>query len=343
MDALTFFRTMQQAMDDQATDVWDMVEYSRSSGYRLRLGEVTLTELNFYRLRDYWTKGVYIRTNEPHEPTTGADWEWIIGHGDQWVQIRVQAKIINRAGSFSHLSHGPSGALRQQMDRLIDPPPADVACRWVPLYVFYTATPPAPAIGARDRRAGCSAHLARHVRQNYGPHRGGRARLSAKQHLPNSIRWSSIFDGLTGRLSAGESLATIINTLADQSLPTTVASIGDFWDPAKTAGTCQGGLPQYIRAIVEDRDDDFDDARLATLDVEVPGAQGELPAAEVRTEPDILTRVTRVARDQQRGDDEAFARLTSRRLVLDSPRGESAPLPNFVSVIDIDKLPEISQ
>ena len=72
MDALTFFRTMQQAMDDQATDVWDMVEYSRSSGYRLRLGEVTLTELNFYRLRDYWTKGVYILSlihiSEPTRP-----------------------------------------------------------------------------------------------------------------------------------------------------------------------------------------------------------------------------------------------------------------------------------
>jgi len=339
IDALTFFSTMKKAMDIQAEEVWDMVEYSRSDGYRLRLGEVTLTELNFFRLRDYWTKGVYIRTNEPHEPTTGADWEWVIGHGHQWIQIRVQAKMIDRAGSFSQLGHGPSGARGQQMDRLIDPPPADVACRWVPLYVFYTATPPAKLQGTQARQTGCSAHLARTVRDNYGPH-NGRARLTAAVHLPGSIRWSSIFDGLTNRLSAGESLATIIGTLADQALPRTVSSIGDFWDPAKTAGTCHGGLPPYIRAIVEDRDDDFDDARLATLEVEFPGAQGDIPTVKIRTETGILPRVYR---EPRRGDDDAFAPLASRRLVLDSPRGEDASLPNFVSVIDIDKLPEISR
>lgn len=341
MDALRFFRAMQRAMDDQAVEVWKMVEYSRSSGYRLRLGEVTLTELNFYQLRDYWTKGVYIRTREPHEPTTGADWEWVIGHGDRWVQIRVQAKIINRSGSFSHLSHGPSGALRQQMDTLIDPPPADVACRWMPLYVFYTATPPAPPLGTGDQRTGCSAHLARHVRQIYGPHHLGRATLTAKSHLPNSIRWSSIFEGLKTRLEAGESLAAIIDSLANQSLPKTVKSINDFWDASVTAGVCHGGLPEYIRAIVEDRDDEFDDARLGTLEVETPASETETPIVEVRTERDDVVWATRNARAIQRGDDEAFARLASRRLVLAPSRGESAPLPNFVSVIDIEKLPSM--
>lgn len=134
--------SMQAAMNDQAVEIWNMVKYSRASGYRLRLGEVTATELNFYRLREFWTKGVYINTNEPDEASTGADWEWIIGHGQKWVQIRVQAKIINRSGSFAELSHGPRGARGLQMERLIDPPAEDVACRWMPLYVFYTATPP---------------------------------------------------------------------------------------------------------------------------------------------------------------------------------------------------------
>lgn len=119
-----------------------MVSYSRTPGHRLRLGEVTVTEMNLYLLRNFWTKGVYIDTNEPVEKTTGADWEWLIGHGNKWVQIRVQAKIVNRQGDFAGLGH-PNGT-QQQMDRLIAPVGGTVTCRWMPLYVFYTSQPAFP-------------------------------------------------------------------------------------------------------------------------------------------------------------------------------------------------------
>lgn len=68
MTALSFFRKMQDAMDEQAVEAWNMVEYSRASGYRLRLGKVTATELIYYHLRHFWTKGVYINTNVIRPP-----------------------------------------------------------------------------------------------------------------------------------------------------------------------------------------------------------------------------------------------------------------------------------
>lgn len=137
MTELQFFERMQKAMTTQAEDIWNMVHHSRARGYRLRLGEVTATEHSFFRLREFWTKRVYIVTNEPDELATGADWEWLIGHGEHWIQIRVQAKILNRSGRFAELGHPHSTG--QQLDRLINPDPADVLCRWLPLYVFYAA------------------------------------------------------------------------------------------------------------------------------------------------------------------------------------------------------------
>lgn len=278
-----FFVRMQQKMDEQAADVWDMVHYSRSPGYRLRLGEVTTTELNFFRLREFWTKRVYIVTNEPDETTTGADWEWIIGHRDQWIQIRVQAKIINANGSFAELGH--PRATGEQMRRLIDPGHESVACRWLPLYVFYASQNVAKT--TVDRDAGCSAQLAWVVKENYGkpPRRAGRLRaldhLPAQSTLPGAIPWSHIFNGLVNRLGAGETLDAIVGSLANASLPPAVKDIDDFWNPRVTAGKCVAELPDYIRAIVARDDDDFDDAPLTELHVASPASQRAEAEAEL--------------------------------------------------------------
>ncbi|WP_263310053.1 DUF6615 family protein [Brachybacterium atlanticum] len=344
MTALAFFQAMQQAMDDQAADVWNMVEYSRDSGYRLRLGEVTVTELNFYRLRHFWTKGVYLRTNEPDEYSTGADWEWLIGHENEWLQIRVQAKIVNKAGAFSELGHGPIGAKGQQMDRLIDPPDDDVVCRWMPLYVFYTATPPSgragQGAGPIDARTGCSVKPARWVRNVYGPHRG-RATLAARVHLADSVPWSDVFTGLVTRLQAGQTLSAIVNSLSNQVLPDNIRTVHDFWDPTVSNGHCVGSLPDYVRAIIERRGDHFDDAPLAELQVEVPRLITE-DSSPVRAGERIGERGTPGRWPKNIGNGDA-AEIPSRKLLLDRPPGKTkvASLPNFVSVIDIDDLPAV--
>ena len=295
-------------MDDQAVDVWNMVEYSRSLGYRLRLGEVTVTELNFYRLRNYWTQSVYIDTYEPDEARTGADWEWLIGHGNDWVQIRVQAKIVNRTGSFDHLGHPKR--TRVQMDRLIDPPTH--CCRWMPLYVFYSAAPPAGYPVPPNRRSGCSVRLAEEVRDTYG---ATPATLTAARHLPGSSPWSSVFDGLVAHLN-NQSLAAIIGRLAGQSFPPPPRTIDQFWDAGVTGGPCDLTLPVYAQAILDRRDDDFNGAPVCELIVRTPGDPPEVEA-------------------------QGESLLPRRLLELDANQAEEVlpALPRFVAVIDIDRLP----
>lgn len=325
---------MQRAMSAQAEDVWDMVHYSRTEGYQLRLGEVTATEQNFFRLRDFWTKSVYIVTNEPDEVDTGADWEWLIGHGQSWVQIRVQAKILNRNGRFGELGHPHSSG--QQMERLINPNPADVTCRWLPLYVFYAAEPAAGVPVARE--AGCSAQLASRVHDVYGKPPADRATLRADAHLPGSIAWARIFDGLVSRLRSGSSLGDIVDSLANRPLPTQLHRIDDFWDPNVGNGTCGGALPSYVEKIVQRSGDDFDAARVARLEVDTSrrGPRGDDHSRHSRTELEPYRALS-----YARYNGESTVAVPSRSLTLepsDSPVGGSS-LPRVVSVIDIDELP----
>lgn len=315
-----------------------MVHHSRAGGYRLRLGEVSATELNFFRLREFWTKGVYIVTNEPDENATGADWEWLIGHGNNWVQIRVQAKIVNRHGSFAELGH-PHRTGRQ-MDRLIDPDPADVLCRWLPLYVFYAADPPAGAVVPRN--AGCSAQLATRVRTTYGKPPASRAILSASAHLPGSIPWADIFDGLVLQLRSGRSLSEIVANLAHRPLSSSLGRIGDFWDENVATGTCGDALPSYIQQIVRRDNDQFDASPMTRLEVDT--------TARYRRDTSGNGEITEFDRRQfvvDGGSDYLYssAQLPARSVVLepsDHPDSYTS-LPSFVSVIDIDRLGDLAE
>lgn len=346
MSELRFFQRMQEAMDSQAADIWDMVHHSRSMGYRLRLGEVTATEHSFFRLRDFWTKRVYIVTSEPDEWATGADWEWLIGHGSSWVQIRVQAKILNRHGRFAGLGHPGSTGL--QMDRLINPPLQEVACRWLPLYVFYAA---GPIAGHHlPRKAGCSAQLATRVRDTYKKPPKTRATLTSKAHLPGSIPWAGIFDGLVRQLETGKSLDEIVTRLAGLRMPSNPNSISDFWDMNISDGSCSRDLPDYVNHIVRRGNDEFDQAPLARLDVTVPTPRRPEPLTQPRVSDSDRTgvggfdQVTAWVR-QARNDEDSFSLLPARSMTIDSLEAEDErrSLPSFVSVIDIDRLPDVPE
>lgn len=298
---------------------------------------MTATEHSFFRLREIWTKRVYIVTNEPDELATGADWGWLIGHGNNWIQIRVQAKILNRNGRFAELGHPHSTG--QQLDRLVNPDPADVLCRWLPLYVFYSAEPSAGI--AVPRNAGCSAQLATRVRDTYGKPPAGRATLKWSTHLRGSIPWASVSDGLVSQLRSGRSLAEIVAALANRPLPAQIDHIDEFWDLNIADGTCNRELPSYVRQIVPRDDDDFDLAPLARLEVST--------AARGRDRVRSAAPITDIERGQvmlvrRFGDDDASALLPSRSVVLepsDHDRGQ-ASLPSFVSVTDIDRVNSFS-
>lgn len=334
---LQFFQNMQAAMDTQATKIWDMVEYSRSSGYRLRLGEVTVTELNFYALRKFWTRSVYITTNEPNESLTGADWEWLIGHGNEWVQIRVQAKIINRSGSFDQLGH-PDRTGRQ-MNTLINPPLNTTACRWIPLYVFYAASPPS-SYTPKNTTYGCSARLAEDVRATYQPG-SGRATLTAAKHLPDTVPWSRIFAGLVQRLNAGASLHSIVSSLANKSFPATPQprTVDDFWDASVSGGACSGELPKYIQEIIARRHDSFSSANVSELVVRTPN--DSLLGLETRAYPAGQGEKAGPLVDFADLPQDEFDEIPQRFVDLSREEVEQSAgsIPRFVAVIDIDRLP----
>ena len=283
MNELAFFTAMQRAMDETAQEVWDMVSYSRQyhSPAPLRLGEVTLTELIFYRLRDYWTKQVFLRTHEPEEAKTGADWEWVIGHDDKWIAIRIQAKILGtraNAGKFPHLPHKVKSSGIRQIDLLTDPAPGTTPCRWMPLYVFYASSPPLtnfPRTSQGAAHYGCSTAHARAIRQilnNNTTIKGNYTftDTSAGLYLGGAERWSSIFDPLVSQLKANQSLESIVNKLHNRTLPRSSLRIADFWDARQTAGTCSTPLPHYLNTIIDPRHDNFTAADIATLVIKTP-------------------------------------------------------------------------
>lgn len=295
MNELTFFTAMQQAMDDAAKDAWNMVSYSRQhrSPSPLRLGEVTLTELNFYRLRNFWTKQVFLLTHEPAEARTGADWEWVIGHDDKWIAIRVQAKILGtgkKVEKFSHLPHkiGRSGI--RQIDLLTNPSPGTTTCRWIPIYVFYASAPPLtcfPLVPCGDARNGCSAVHARVVRRildNWSN------KTNAYPYLLFADRWSSIFDPLVSRLKANQSLASIVDKLHNKPLPRNSLNIADFWDTSQIGGTCSNPLPDYLSTIIESRNDDFATADIASLVIKHPRQDRSSTEAEFTRDSPKTTR-----------------------------------------------------
>ena len=340
MTELHFFQALQKAMDDQACAIYDMFHFSRSDGYRLRLGEVTLTELNFYSLRNYWMRGVYINTDEPDEPTTGADWDWLIGFEDTWVQIRVQAKIINRQGSFAELGHPERSG--EQMNTLINPAAGSTYCRWMPIYVFYAAAPPAPFFNAQvatgDKRYGCSTQHARRVQDTYRPPTANRANLRSASHLPGSVPWSSVFDGLVRRLSDGESLRTVIQSLAGRILPDRVDTLDAFWDPSVTAGYCEVDQPDYLREILDRRDDGFTDAKLSVLNVNTPkGALSKASKNRIKREHDPVALSAHAPFDLPNEFTEPSPMRTLDYTKRDPLQVES--LPRLVSIVDIDRLP----
>lgn len=283
MNELAFFTAMQHAMDETAKQVWDMVSYSRQlhSPAPLRLGEVTLTELIFYRLRNFWTKQVFLRTHEPEEAKTGADWEWVIGHDDKWIAIRIQAKILGTgadAGKFPHLPYKVKSSGIRQIDLLTDPAPGTTPCRWMPLYVFYASSPPLtnfPRTSQDAARYGCSTAHARAIRQildNNTTIKGNRTFTDTRAglYLGGVERWSSIFDPLVSQLKANQSLESIVNKLHNRALPQSSLRMEDFWDARQTAGTCSNPLPHYLNTIIDPRHDNFTAADIASLVIKTP-------------------------------------------------------------------------
>lgn len=64
---------------------------------------------------------VTIQTTARQEAVNGADWEWWLTDGNEWLGLLVQAKIVNpKTGRYSKFNYKPRKAPKAQLALLID-------------------------------------------------------------------------------------------------------------------------------------------------------------------------------------------------------------------------------
>ncbi|RWF74739.1 MAG: hypothetical protein EOS26_15920 [Mesorhizobium sp.] len=114
-----------------AAKIWKDLGNARSHG--ISRGEETITE-NF--LLDvqlaHPAEVSTFQSNKREEAVTGADWEWWLTDGRQWLGLLIQAKILNpRSNLYSAIKHKVAG--RPQIDNLIN----QAALKGIPAFYFF--------------------------------------------------------------------------------------------------------------------------------------------------------------------------------------------------------------
>src|SRR5258706_1837087 len=86
--------TLAKTFCDLSIDTWNRMRAAHNQG--LLLGEVTLTETLLIEVakRHPWD-AIAIPFTPSLEAVIGADWEWWLTDGHEWLGILVQAKSLN--------------------------------------------------------------------------------------------------------------------------------------------------------------------------------------------------------------------------------------------------------
>lgn len=118
----------------QSIKTWNIIRFSEITG--ISYGEESLTDANLLELQIKHPFEIKTKSFTRHqESINGADWEWWLGSGDQWLGIRIQAKKINPSLlRYEHIEH--SNKHGRQVDLLIHHS-YNSHPRRIPLYVFY--------------------------------------------------------------------------------------------------------------------------------------------------------------------------------------------------------------
>lgn len=186
-------------------NIWDDVTLVRGTPGPWQLGEVTVTQMLHLRLLQSGLLTGLVHYNVPHEPTTGADWEWFVqlphrgrpspNRTPSYLHYRIQAKILStstaRRLKFAEINHNGG---RQRATLLS----AARAVGAIPYYAFYIGDPwpttnpiKLPTWrGVRPRRHfGCTAVPAPVVDAIHA-NAGHGSRTAANQYLEHSTpRW----------------------------------------------------------------------------------------------------------------------------------------------------------
>lgn len=118
-----------------AQKIWTELGLARSLG--ISRGEETVTDTFLLDIQAAHPAEVAtFQFTKPEESITGADWEWWLTDGRQWVGLLIQAKILKpKANLYSSIKHKVKG--RPQIDILLD----QASLKGIPaLYFLYNHT-----------------------------------------------------------------------------------------------------------------------------------------------------------------------------------------------------------
>lgn len=162
------YTDLKQELDRLTSRIWWDVTTVRAAQGPWKLGEVSVTERLHLDLLHSGLMDGMVKYEVPDEPTTGADWEWLVQvPGTQrFLRYRIQAKILAavRRGSAAALRF-PKIGYRNQRATLLNQARIDNA---LPFYAFYVGNPwphAAPidlphwrhVAGIPDEHFGCTA------------------------------------------------------------------------------------------------------------------------------------------------------------------------------------------
>lgn len=192
-------------LDLLADETWVRIVEGDQRGLRVR--EDTVTDMNLLDL-DIRHTGLHVhRYTQNAESISGADWEWWIGHGGEWLCLRIQAKRVDGM-TYRQLDHPGERADEYQYDTLIRRSQTD-GPHIHPIYVFYNGwrqgwprstkwnacpngiTDPTKCKHGPISRYGCMVVHADIVKLLH--ERGGPERRLASRFLAKGAPWSDLF------------------------------------------------------------------------------------------------------------------------------------------------------
>lgn len=106
--------------ENEAKNIWDSLKTARGMG--IIRDEETVTNNFLYNVQlAHPAEVATFQFHKPDEKFTGADWEWWLTDGSQWLGILIQAKILHpKSNKYSSIQHKVGKAKKPQIDILIE-------------------------------------------------------------------------------------------------------------------------------------------------------------------------------------------------------------------------------
>jgi uncharacterized protein DUF6615 len=123
--------------EQQSEKIWNKLKTAYHGGISRK--EETITEDLLLDILDAHPSEVITwQFNSAEEAKVGADWEWWLTNGNEWLGLLIQAKKLDpKACKYKHIKHIVASTGKAQIDLLLD---MAFAKGVEPLYLFYNYT-----------------------------------------------------------------------------------------------------------------------------------------------------------------------------------------------------------